>query len=222
MFRVKICGVTNLKDAQLAVEAGADAIGLNFYAASPRYCPLDRACQIAAGLPPHVCRVGVFVNAPAAEIRRLAEDLSLDLVQLHGDETPEFLRELAPLPMMRALRVADDLAPLEQYLTDCHRLMALPRLLLVDRACGDRYGGTGTTLDWNWLALNRHRFRGTPLVLAGGLNPDNVARAIAAVRPWGVDVASGVEAAPGAKSPELVRRFVEAATTAFRQLLAKT
>jgi phosphoribosylanthranilate isomerase len=222
MFRVKICGVTNLKDAQLAAEAGADAIGLNFYAASPRCCPLERAQEIVAWLPAQVCKVGVFVNAPAAEIRRLAEDLSLDLVQLHGDEPPEFLRELAPLAIMRAVRVADDLAPVGEYLNACHRLMAPPRLLLVDRACGDRYGGTGRSLDWNWLAQNRARFHGLPLVLAGGLNPDNVAAAIAAVRPWAVDVASGVESSPGTKSPELVKRFVAAATTAFRLLLAKT
>ena len=114
-----------------------------------------------------------------------------------------------------------DLAPVAAYLNACHRLMALPRLLLVDRACHDRYGGTGTTLDWHALRENRQRLRGMPLVLAGGLTADNVAEAIAAVRPWAVDVASGVESAPGAKSPELVKRFVEAAKTAFGKLPAK-
>jgi phosphoribosylanthranilate isomerase len=216
MFRVKICGVTSSADALVAARAGADAVGLNFYAASPRCCPFERAREIAAALPVGVCKVGVFVNAPADEIRRLAREVPLDLVQLHGDEPPEFLRELRPLAIMRAVRVDHDLSPVASYLAACHRLMALPRLLLVDAARGGQYGGTGMTLDWTLLAAHRQQLGGMPLVLAGGLSPDNVACAIAHMRPWAVDVASGVETAPGVKSPELVQKFVDAALGALR------
>jgi phosphoribosylanthranilate isomerase len=220
MFRVKICGITNLKDAQVAADAGADAIGLNFYPASPRWCGLATAGQIAARLPTHVCKVGVFVNAAADEIRRTAEAVPLDLVQLHGDEPPEFLREIRPLPTMRALRAGDDLSQIADYLAACHRLVAMPRMLLLDAACAGRYGGSGTTIDWEFLAQNRHHLGGVPLVLAGGLTSENVAAAIALVRPWAVDVASGVEIAAGKKSPERVARFVHVAKNAFERLTA--
>lgn len=222
MFRVKICGINRLEDARVAADAGADAIGLNFYAGSPRCCPLERAREIAEWLPPGVCKVGVFVNAPADEIRRTAESVPLDLVQLHGDEPPEFLREIRPLPIMRAVRMQNDLSPLDAYLAACHRLVAMPRMLLVDARCADQFGGTGTTVDWDLLAQNRQHFRGMPLVLAGGLTPENVSAAIATVRPWAVDVASGVEIAPATKSPDLVGRFVCAAKKAFHQRTAPT
>jgi phosphoribosylanthranilate isomerase len=222
MFRVKICGITNLADAQVAAEAGADAIGLNFYAASPRCCPLERARQIAAALPPHVCKVGVFVNAAADEIRRTARAVPLDLIQLHGDEPPEFLREIRPLPILRAVRIRDDLSGFDAYLEACHRQNAMPRMVLLDALRPDQYGGTGTTLDWDFLAQNRHHFRGMPIVLAGGLTAENVAAAIAAARPWAVDVASGVETAPGTKSPVLVNQFVCAAKRALNGLMART
>lgn len=222
MFRVKICGITNLPDAQLAADAGADAIGLNFYAASPRCCPLERAQEIAAALPAHVCKVGVFVNASADEIRRTAQAVPLDLVQLHGDEPPEFLREIRPLPTMRAASAGDDVTQLAAYLAACRRLGAMPRLLLVDARHAGQYGGTGTTVDWHLLAQNRALLGGMPLVLAGGLTPENVAAAIGTVRPWAVDVASGVESTPGVKSPELVGQFVAAAKKAFQRLAART
>jgi phosphoribosylanthranilate isomerase len=221
MFRVKICGITNLKDAQLAADAGADAVGLNFHPASPRCCPLARAQEIAASLGPGVCKVGVFVGASALEVRRTAASVPLDLVQLHGDEPPEFLREIRSLAIMRAFPAAGDLSEISAYLEACHRLVALPRMLLVDARHGGQFGGTGTTVDWNLLVENRARMRGLPLVLAGGLTPENVADAINLVRPWAVDVASGVESAPGTKSPELVRRFVAAARGAFEQITAR-
>jgi phosphoribosylanthranilate isomerase len=222
MFRVKICGITNLADARVAAEAGADAIGLNFYAASPRCCPLERASEIAAATPPHVCKVGVFVNAAADEIRRTARAVPLDLIQLHGDEPPELLREIRPLPILRAVRIQDDLSQFGAYLAACHRAGAMPRLVLVDALCPDQYGGTGNTLDWDFLVQNRRHLRGMPIVLAGGLTVENVAAAIATVRPWAVDAASGVEKAPGTKSPEKVRQFVSAAKQALDGLVART
>jgi len=214
MFRVKICGITSVDDAQIACAAGADAIGLNFYSGSPRYCHPDRAKAIAASVP-GVCKVGVFVNASAEEICQIAENVRLDLVQLHGDETPELLRSIRPLGVVRAFRVSDDLSSASEYLRQCHALMCVPRMLLVDAAKPGQYGGTGDTLDWNWLGRNRVHLGGLPLVLAGGLNAENVATAIDAARPWGVDTASGVESSPGQKSPARVRAFVAAARQAL-------
>jgi len=216
MFRVKICGITSVEDARTTVAAGADAIGLNFYSGSPRYCPAEQAKAIAAAVP-GVCKVGVFVNASADEIRQIAESVRLDLVQLHGDETPEFLRSLRPLGIVRAFRVSDDLSTVSEYLRQCHALMCVPRMLLVDAAKAGQYGGTGATLDWNWLGKNRVHLGGLPLVLAGGLNAENVAAAIEAVRPWAVDTASGVESSPGQKSSDRMRQFVAAARAALAE-----
>jgi phosphoribosylanthranilate isomerase len=221
MFRVKICGVTSPADARLACEAGADAIGINFYSSSPRYCAPEVARQIAASIPPGVRRVGVFVNASADEIRKLAAEVPLDLVQLHGDEPPEFARSLRPLPFIKAFGVESDLQPVATYLAECHRGNAMPRMLLVDAVRkgppggAEQFGGTGQTIDWELLREQRPLLGGVPLVLAGGLKPDNVALAIATVRPWAVDVASGVESAPGKKAAELVRQFVAAAKLAL-------
>jgi len=215
MFRVKICGITSVEDAQLAAAAGADAIGLNFYSGSPRFCPAEQAKAISAAVGPRVCKVGVFVNASADEIRQVVESVQLDLVQLHGDETPELLRSIRPLGVVRAFRVSDDLSTASEYLRQCHALMCVPRMVLVDAARAGQYGGTGATLDWNWLGKNRVHLGGLPLVLAGGLNAENVAAAVEAVRPWGVDTASGVESSPGRKSPERVRQFVAAARVAL-------
>lgn len=215
MFRVKICGITRPADAQLAAEAGADAIGLNFYAKSPRSCTPEIAQKIAEATPRWVCKVGVFVNATADEIRRTASAVPLDLIQLHGAETPELLRSVRPLPLMKAVGVSEEMTPLDDFLNACHQRNVMPRMLLVDAMRDGQLGGTGKTLDWAFLREHRLRFRGLPLVLAGGLTPDNVAEGIDVVRPWAVDVASGVESAPGVKDPELVRLFVSAAMRAF-------
>ncbi|HTM52634.1 MAG TPA: phosphoribosylanthranilate isomerase [Pirellulales bacterium] len=215
MFRVKICGITSPEDARLAADAGADAIGINFYEASPRACSPSAAKAIAEALPADICKVGVFVNASADEIRAVAEQVGLDLVQLHGDEPPEFLARLKPLPIMRAARITDDLSSVEAYLVECHRLLAVPRMLLVDRLHDNAFGGTGQQTDWCAIAAQRSKLQGMPLVLAGGLKPDNVASAIRKVRPWGVDSASGVEQSPGRKSPELVHAFVREAKAAL-------
>ena len=217
MFRVKICGITSVDDALLAADAGADAIGLNFFAESPRFCKLELANCIAAATPRSVCKVGVFVNATAKEIRRVAVAVGLDLVQLHGDEPPELLCEIRPLAVMRAFRAGGDISTIGEYLRACYPLMCMPRMMLVDASQPGQYGGTGQTLDWEALDYYWCEFGGMPLVLAGGLTPANVAAAIAAVRPWAVDVASGVESSPGKKSAALVREFVAEARSALAQ-----
>jgi phosphoribosylanthranilate isomerase len=215
MFRIKICGVRSPDDAVAVAEAGADAIGLNFYDKSPRYSPPQEARAIIAATPAHVVKVGVFVDAPVAEVRDTARGLGLDLVQLHGTEPPEYLAELRGLPVMKAFRIGSDFTWVGDYLAKCHQLTCVPRLVLVDAASPGQLGGTGTVVDWQALHAGRRVFAGQPLVLAGGLKPANVAAAIAAVRPWAVDVASGVEAPRCQKSPDLMREFVAAATAAF-------
>ena len=199
MFRIKICGVRGPGDAIAAAEAGADAIGLNFVDKSPRYCPRQKALEVVAATPDHIVKVGVFADATAAEVRETASALRLDLVQLHGDEPPEYLAQLRGLPAMKAFRIGPDFAWVGEYLEKCHQLRCLPRMVLVDAASSGQLGGTGKVLDWQAIAASRRVFAGQPLVLAGGLQPANVAEAIAAVRPWAVDVASGVEVPPCTK-----------------------
>lgn len=222
MFRVKICGLTNVEDAQEAVAAGADAIGLNFYPSSKRYVAPDVARQIAAALPPGVVRVGVFVNTSIEGIRDIieAEGVQLDAIQLHGDEPPEFVRDLAaamPTPVIRAFRLSPDGAEtLISYVEQCSRWGCTPGMVLVDAYDPARYGGTGQTADWAAVgSLPRESL--PPLVLAGGLTPENVARAIAVAQPAAVDVAGGVESSPGRKNARWVRAFVNAARTALEE-----
>ena len=220
MFRVKICGITTPADAQAASDAQADAIGLNFYPLSPRYVEQPQAELIAQTRPPGLALVGVFVNSPAAEVRTLAERLRLDFVQIHGDEPPSYFAELAGLATIRALRASSNLEAALDYLAECRRLGCLPDAVLVDALQPGHFGGTGAVADWPALAAARVRFAGLPLILAGGLTPANVAEAIATVGPEAVDVASGVELAPGRKSPPQVRAFVEAAHQAFARRAA--
>lgn len=216
MFRAKICGITSPDDAVTAARAGADAIGLNFYRPSPRFVEPDRAAEIVQAVPPGVVKVGLFVNASAQAIRHAFDRLGLDLAQLHGDEPPELLAEVGDRPVMRAFRVGPEgLRAVFEYLDECRRLKCMPRLVLVDAAVKGVYGGTGQVADWK--ALKQYPADGTmpPLVLAGGLTPDNVAEAVRTVRPAAVDTAGGVESTPGRKDPDLVRRFVAAALGAF-------
>lgn len=218
MFQVKICGITTPEDARTVADAGADAIGLNFFARSERFVRDDVASAIAQAVPSSVTKVGLFVNAPAARIRELFDGLKLDLIQLHGDEPPEFLVELGGRPVMRAFRVGADLSPVRDYLTHCRALHVTPRAVLIDAFQADRYGGTGRTADWTAVAKSRDVWGDLPLVLAGGLKAENVAVAIECVRPVAVDTASGVESAPGRKSPKLVVAFVAAARTALARI----
>ena len=216
MFRIKICGLTSLEDALAAAEAGADAIGLNFYPGSPRYVMLDDAAAIAANLPANVLKVGVFVNAAATDIRRHVAAVGLDAVQLHGDEPPEFLSELKGISLLRALRPAPgETASIHAWVARARELNVLPDMLLVDALRAGEYGGTGARADWTAAAQLCREESLPPICLAGGLNPENVADAIAAVRPTAVDVASGVESSPGRKDAQKMRHFVAAARQAF-------
>lgn len=216
MFRIKICGVTRADDALWAVGAGADALGLNFYARSPRYVWPDDARRVVSVLPAGVVKVGLFVNAPPEEVCRTFDLLGLDLVQLHGDEPPEFLKRLGARPVMRAFRLGPEgLRPVAAYLDECRALDCLPRLVLLDAYRPGEYGGTGQTCDWATTAQYRVLPGGPPLVLAGGLTPANVAEAIRAVQPAAVDTATGVESSPGRKDPTLVAAFIRAARGAL-------
>ncbi len=200
-MRVKICGITTVADAAVAVRAGADALGFNFYERSSRYVSVARARRIVASLPPFVWAVGVFVNETAATINRLAREVGLHVVQLHGDE-PEALLLRLQRPVFRALHVG----PERLVASSFRRAHAL-----VLDAAQPGFGGGGRTFDWSRARAIAQR---RPVLLAGGLTPDNVAAAIATVRPLGVDVASGVESKPGTKDPHAVAAFVRAARSA--------
>ncbi|MBL7141261.1 MAG: phosphoribosylanthranilate isomerase [Planctomycetes bacterium] len=210
-IRVKICGITRPEWACAAAEAGADAIGLIF-AESPRQILPETAAEIIAALPPWVAPVGVFVDAPAAEVRGLAERLHLAAVQLHGDEPPQMLADLGPVKILKVFGVASeaDLEAARRWRDRAEALGRTPDAYLVDaRVPGGPRGGTGRAADWALVArMQQEGFRS--LILAGGLGPENVVEAVRAVRPWGVDTSSGTEASPGEKSPEKIRAFVEA------------
>lgn len=221
-FRVKICGLRTMADLRAAVEAGADAVGLNFHPPSPRFVSRERAANLSDGLPPEVQRIGVFVNLPLEELLAAQAEAGLSGLQLHGDEPPELLaalRKQAPPEtlLVRAFRVrgTEGLQAVEAYLSACRELSALPDLMLLDAFQPGAYGGTGAVLDWPALAAWKPAVATPPLVLAGGLVPGNVAEAIRTVRPAAVDVASGVESAPGVKDPEKVAAFVRNVRVAF-------
>lgn len=216
MFHVKICGITSVDDAQVAIRAGADALGLNFYRKSARAIDVQMARQIGNLMPQGVMKIGVFVNADPDEVAHTFYEAGLDAVQLHGDEPPEYLADLAARPVVRAFRLGEaGLAAVDSYLDECARLDATPAMILVDAFSTDAYGGTGETVDWPRLAADRQQRQLPPLALAGGLTPENVADAIRLVRPASVDVASGVEQRPGRKDPDRVRQFVASARAAF-------
>jgi phosphoribosylanthranilate isomerase len=212
MLHVKICGITSVGDALMVAGAGADAVGLNFYGRSPRCVSIDVARQIVAALPKHVIRVGLFVDAVAADVCQFFDDLGLDLIQLHGNEPPAYLAQLGSRPVMRAFRLGSGgLAPVVEYLAQCNALHAPVKWALLDAHVSGQYGGTGQTTDWAVAACYAKKSGVPPLVLAGGLTPANVAEAIRTVRPAAVDTASGVESSLGQKDPALVDAFVTAA-----------
>jgi len=213
VFRIKICGIATVADAILAVEAGADAIGLNFYEQSPRYVTAERAQEICKALPPQVAKVGVFVNSLPKGVVAIVQRVGLTAVQLHGDEEPSFLPALGHLPVIKAFRCKEStLDRVKVFLDLCRE--GHPAAILLDAHAPGNYGGTGQVLDWKGLALQRHMLLGLPLVLAGGLTAENVADAICVVRPDAVDTASGVEASPGIKDAAKVRDFIAAARAA--------
>jgi phosphoribosylanthranilate isomerase len=219
MFRIKICGVTSIADAVAMADAGADAIGLNFYPGSSRFVSRARAAEIAKALPASTQKIGVFVNSAADEVQEAATRLSLDWVQLHGDEPPEFLARLDGIPVLRAFRLeAIGFAAISSYLSECQSLNAMPGMVLLDSFRAGAYGGTGLLLDWK-LAATYHQLNSLPpLVLAGGLVASNVAQAITEVRPAAVDTASGVESSPGRKDHSEAAAFIAAAKAAFSAL----
>jgi len=202
---VKVCGITRPEDGLLAVEAGADAVGFVFYPMSPRRVDPARAAEVARALPPFVARVGVFVDASRDEMARVADEVGLDLLQLHGDEPPDALDGL-PRRALKAVRVGPGFRE-----EDALRYEPRAAGLVVDtRLVGETVmpGGTGVPFDWHLVCHLRDKVRF--LMLAGGLQPDNVAEAVAAVRPHAVDVSSGVERLPGRKDPARLRAFLEA------------
>lgn len=197
MTKVKICGITSADDALMAVDAGADAIGLVFFEKSPRAVDSERASLIVAALPPFVQVVGLFVNAPLDFVNATCDRVGLDIVQLHGEESPAYCTKVRRR-VMKAFRVK---GPETLDAMDSYRVAGF----LLDAYSPNAYGGTGECFDWNLVvAAKRHG----PIILAGGLNPDNVALAVAQVSPYAVDVSSGVEASPGVKDPEKVRAFI--------------
>jgi len=196
-MQVKICGITSIEDALMAVEAGADLIGLNFYPKSPRFLSREKAASIAGALkalPKPPTLVGVFVNETAETMKLVLDDCGLDLAQLSGDEPNEVLESMGE----RGFKV----------LRTNQSPTATNRLLLFDAHTAGHYGGTGQMADWELAAQLATQCR---LLLAGGLTPENVAAAVTRVRPWGVDVASGVESSPGVKDRSKVQSFIERA-----------
>lgn len=202
-FTIKICGVTSAEDAALVADAGADAVGVNLWPGSKRFVDATRARAVVRAIPRGVLKIGVFVDATRAEIDAAMAALELDLAQLHGDEPAAAFHDFPAGKLIRAIRVRDaaSLAAAAGW---------TPRVFLYD-ADAPGYGGGGVPAPWPVIAGGARR----PFWLAGGLSSDNVGRAIAAVRPDGVDVASGVEAAPGRKDPEQVKAFVRAARAAY-------
>jgi len=210
MILVKICGITNWPDAKAACDAGANMLGFNFYEKSLRRVSTVEAATMRAKLPAGVEPVGLFVNAKPSEIASLHAFVRFNAAQLHGDESPSIVSEVGrTVPVIKAFRVAADfpLSTLDKF----HDAFAF----LLDGSRGGQYGGTGTAADWNVArrAAASHR-----IVLAGGLTPENVAAAIRAVRPYAVDVASGVETKPGKKDHAKVRAFIEEVRRAEKEL----
>jgi phosphoribosylanthranilate isomerase len=202
--KVKICGITNLDDALAGVEAGADALGFMFYAPSRRCVTRERTAEIIGALPPLVAKVGVFVNPTEEEVRRAIAECGLDTLQFHGEEPPAFCRQFG-LKVIKAFRVRDaaSLKFAEAYASEAW---------LLDSFVEGQLGGTGARFNWD-LAAEISR-KGQRIFLAGGLTPDNVAEAVRQVRPYAVDVSSGVESALGKKDEGKVRAFIEAAKSA--------
>jgi phosphoribosylanthranilate isomerase len=209
VVRIKICGITSFADAQAASEAGADSLGFNFYEQSPRHVSVADAAKIRAELPKHVEAVGVFVNLPIDDVSATCSSVRLNAAQLHGDESPKTVADLArKIAIIKAFRVSADftLDTLDRY--------AEAFAFLLDASQAGQYGGTGHTADW---ALARRAAAAHRIILAGGLKPENVAAAIRTVRPYAVDVASGVESKPGKKDHARLREFIQEVRRAEKQ-----
>ncbi len=204
--RTKICGITSVEDAAAAVAAGADAIGLVFYPKSPRYVTLEQSARVARAAGPFVTTVGLFVDPAPEAVQRVLDKVPLQLLQFHGNETPAFCASFGR-PFIKALRMAEgvDVPAIERAFADAGALG-----LLLDSYSPAAPGGTGETFGWERIP----EIRRLPLILAGGLSPENVAAAVRQVRPYAVDVSSGVEIAPGRKDSARIAAFVQAARSA--------
>ncbi len=205
MTKIKICGIKTLTDALNAIEAGADYLGFNFYPKSVRFIEKETCAEITSVLKreyPQIRLVGVFVNSPVGDVKNILETCHLDLAQLHGDETPEMLESLNG-KAFKAIRLTSESAETSVY---PFLKSALSPAILIDAAVKGIYGGSGVTADWSVAAELAKKY---PLLLAGGLTPENVADAVRQVKPWGVDVASGVESAPGEKDAAKMIQFVK-------------
>ncbi len=196
--RVKICGITRTRDGRTAAAAGADAIGLVFYANSPRYVEINQAAEIASALPPFVTKVALFVNAPADEIERVVSQVPIDLIQFHGNESPDYCSAQG-MPYIKAIRMRPGVNLYEQ-----RELYHHAGGLLVDSYRAGVPGGTGETFNWSLIPADLC----AEITLAGGLTPANVAAAIRTVHPWGVDVSGGVEAAKGIKDANAIEQLI--------------
>ena len=218
---IKICGVHDITAAREIAQLEPDAIGLNFFEKSVRSVDVACAVEIAGSLPEHIEPIGLFVNHSPAAIAATCHECGLKKIQLHGDEPPELLAELrdrlGDVEIIRAFRIGPaGTQPVGDYLAACEELNAKPAACLIDARVEGLYGGSGETVCWSSLAKEYQRNSWPPLILAGGLIPANVAEAVEIVRPWGVDVASGVESKPGETDIDLVRAFIETAREAFR------
>lgn len=201
MTKIKICGIKSINDALAAIDLGADLVGFNFYPKSVRFIEKHICAEITAVLKkeyPYIKRVGVFVDSSVEEVKDILEACSLDLVQLHGDETVEMLNEFNGNAFKAFRGIPESINGFAR---------SEPPALLIDASVKGVYGGSGVTADWDGAAELAKKY---PLLLAGGLTPENVADAIRRVKPWGVDVASGVESAPGKKDAEMMSAFVKA------------
>jgi phosphoribosylanthranilate isomerase len=199
VIRIKICGITNITDALKATDLGADALGFNFYPKSPRFISEEAAREIIRKLPPFLVSVGIFVNEPSGIIRNILESTGIQAIQLQGDESPDFCSQFSQ-PVIKAIRIKDQdsLKAIKDY-----RVSAF----LLDSYSPDYYGGSGKSFDWSLAVKSRKYGR---IILAGGLSPDNINEAIREVKPYGVDVCSGVEKEPGKKDHKKLKAFIQA------------
>lgn len=233
-FKVKICGITSPEDALAVQVAGADALGLNFYPQSKRFVAISQANLIATAVRGKLQIVGLFVNSSVEDILQTNAATGLTAIQLHGDESPEFLFQLKEalrkedrrsnqeknmkIPVVRAFRLnAEGFLPVSRYLAECQEKNAMPAAILMDAFEQGSFGGTGKSIDWPLFAHQRQKIS-LPMILAGGLTPQNVRQAILATGAIAVDTASGVELSPGKKDPAAMQQFTAEATAAWAEL----